>query len=123
MTKRVTVQWTTTAKDLLKKLPKKVRAGLLAKADELLECADPRRAHKPLVGPLQGFYRITCGRYRAIYTVKEEKIVKGDVLVHIIICFVAAGIRKEHDKKDVYQLAEKLVRLGLVDAPDADEGD
>lgn len=100
-----------------------MRAGIIAKADELIECDDPKRAYKPLQGPLQGFYRITYGRYRAIYTVDEEELANDDVLVHIKILFVAVGIRKEHDKKDVYRVAQKLLDLGLLkmEGSDLDE--
>lgn len=118
--RRIRVVWTESAVDCLRKLPRKVRAGLLAKADELTACTDPRTAHKPLVGPLAGFYRITYARYRAIYKVTEEQTAKGDVYMTITVCFVAAGIRKEHSKDDVYKVVEKIVKLGIVD-PDTDK--
>jgi len=112
---RIRVVWTATAVECLKKLPKKVRAGLLAKADELAASSDPRAAHKPLVGPLAGLYRITYARYRAIYKVTEEQTANGDMFLTITVCFIAAGIRKEHSKDDVYKVVEKIVRLGIVD--------
>jgi hypothetical protein len=28
--------------------------------------------------------------------------------------FVAAGVRKQGDKKDIYRLAEKLMELGII---------
>jgi mRNA interferase RelE/StbE len=31
-----------------------------------------------------------------------------------IVTVVALGMRKEGDKKDIYQLAKKLMRLGLL---------
>ncbi len=109
---RVSIRWTETAKAGLSRLPKKVRKGLLEKADELLGC-DPRKVNKPLMGPLSGYYRIVDSRYRAIYTVEEEVIARGKKVLHLTVHFIAAGIRKEHDKKDVYRVAEKLVRLVL----------
>ncbi|MBX9691730.1 MAG: type II toxin-antitoxin system RelE/ParE family toxin [Cyanobacteria bacterium] len=114
--RRVILQWTTTAKDGLKKLPKKVRAGLLQKARELSECADPKHAHKPLIGPLAGYYRITYARYRAIYSVDEDVLANGDVLVCVRIRFVAAGIRKEGDKNDIYKFAQRLLQMGIIEA-------
>jgi mRNA interferase RelE/StbE len=114
MRRRVAIQWTDSAKKGLGRLPKKVRKGLLNKADELLH-ADPTSAHKPLVGPLQGYFRITYGRYRAIYTVREETKSNGEVVLQVTILFVAAGIRKQGDKQDIYRLAERLKRLGLLD--------
>jgi mRNA-degrading endonuclease RelE of RelBE toxin-antitoxin system len=109
MASRITIQWTTTAKDALKKLPQKVRKGLLDKADQLAECDDPRKYCKPLTGPLEGYYRITYGRYRAVFTVTEVRLVNGDVLLHLRVIFIAAGIRKEYDKNDIYNVAKKLV--------------
>ena len=112
---RVTIEWTTTAKEALANLPGKVRRGLLDKANELRNADDPSAVHKPLTGPLQGDYRITYSCYRAIYSVERESLVGGEVIHHIKIHFVAAGIRKEGDKKDVYRLAQKLLELGLIE--------
>lgn len=113
---RVVIQWTAAAKKGLKKLPPKVQRGILNKIDELYDC-DPRSVHKPLIGPLQGFYRIAYSRYRAIYQVVEEKQARGEVLIQLRVLFVAVGIRKEHDKKDVYEIARKLMALGLIPGP------
>jgi mRNA interferase RelE/StbE len=105
------IQWTKTALDHLEKLPKDVRRGLYNKIDSLKN-SDPRQAGKPLTGPLLGYRSITYGRYRAIFTVSNEMLASGDVLVHIQIVVVAAGIRREHHKSDVYHVAQKLVELG-----------
>jgi mRNA-degrading endonuclease RelE of RelBE toxin-antitoxin system len=119
---RVHVRWTETAKESLKGLPLKVRKGLLEKADELAEGPDPREWCKPLAGPLQGYYRIVYSRYRAIFSVKEEKLANGDKLLHLEVIFIAAGIRKEMDKKDVYRVAQKLVESVLPElSGDSDE--
>ncbi|HLA84806.1 MAG TPA: type II toxin-antitoxin system RelE/ParE family toxin [Thermoguttaceae bacterium] len=113
MASRITIQWTTTAKESLKKLPRKVSKGLLDKADQLAQCDDPRKYCKPLTGPLEGYYRITYGRYRAVFTVTEERLATGDVLLHLRVIFVVAGIRKEFDRHDVYNVAKKLVEQVL----------
>lgn len=118
--KRISIRWTTTAKQQLATLPTNVRKGLIRKADGLLNCDDPKRVHKPLKGPLQGYYRITWSRYRAVYKVEEERLANDDILVHITITFVAAGKRKERDKKDIYRLAEKMVDTGLIPLDDLD---
>jgi|GEM_PF-1863509 len=120
MEQRVSIQWTDTAKTQLKALPPKVRKGLIEKADGLLECDDPRSAYKPLHGPLQGYNRITYSRYRAVYRVEDEELASGDILVHITITFVAAGKRKEHDKRDIYRIAEKMVGAGIIPFPGLD---
>jgi mRNA interferase RelE/StbE len=124
--RRVTIQWTLTAKNGLAKLPHKVRRGLLDKANQLRNVDDPSVVHKPLTGPLNGYYRIAYSRYRAIYSVEEEKLANGDVVVRIIVRFVAVGIRKEGDKNDIYRFAQKLFQMGALDAPgeeEAEEGD
>jgi mRNA-degrading endonuclease RelE of RelBE toxin-antitoxin system len=104
---KVSVYWTVPAKESLKKLPRKVREGLLRKSAELAG-GDPRKSCKPLTGSLQGFYRIVYSRYRAIFTVKEDA--KSGEL-HLVVIFITAGIRKESDKLDVYKLARRLAEF------------
>ena len=60
-----------------------------------------------LTGELAGYrsLRAVGQRYRIIYRLEKNRIV---VLV------VATGIRKDGDKRDIYTLAQKLVRLGLL---------
>lgn len=69
---------------------------------------DPEKQGKPLSDELAGYRSIRAigQRYRIIYKVEAEQIV---------VVVVALGIRKEGDKKDVYKLAKKLARLGLLD--------
>jgi len=64
---------------------------------------------------LTGYYGITYGRYRAIYTVNEHEQANGRVIVTVRVRFVAAGMRKASDKKDVYNLARRLLERGLLD--------
>ena len=47
-------------------------------------------------------------RYRVIYRVEEDQV---------LVLVVAVGIRKEGDKRDIYTLARKLLRLHLVEPP------
>ncbi|HEY6286996.1 MAG TPA: type II toxin-antitoxin system RelE/ParE family toxin [Ktedonobacteraceae bacterium] len=69
---------------------------------------DPERQGKPLSDELSGYYSIRAvgQRYRILYKLEEERV---------IVAVVALGIRKAGDKKDVYELAKKLARLGLLD--------
>ena len=115
MERRIAIRWTETALNALRQLPRKAARGLLSKADDLRDCTDPRTAHKPLLGPLQGCYRITYGRYRAIYKVEEEQVADGEVVIHVEVWFIAAGIRKARDRRDIYRIAQKLVESGLLD--------
>ena len=61
------------------------------------------------VGPYgrSGFRSVhAAGRFRIIY-----KIDKKTVIVYVL----AAGIRKEGDKQDIYKIAKKLLNAGLLD--------
>lgn len=111
MSQIVKVQWTETAKECLRQLPRKVVKGFLDKATELSNSTDPQGLGKALTGPLQGYYRITYSRYRAIYRIDEDVLPNGDVLVVVRITFLVAGQRKDGDKRDVYQLAAKLIKM------------
>jgi mRNA interferase RelE/StbE len=69
---------------------------------------EPDRQGKPLVDDLLGYrsLRAVGQRYRIIYRVKAEVV---EVLV------VTVGIRKRDDKVDAYEVAKKLLRLGLLE--------
>ena len=68
---------------------------------------DPEKIGKPLVGELSGYrsLRASGQRFRIIYDVKKKQV---------MVIVVAMGIRKAGDKRDIYALAQKLVRLGLL---------
>jgi mRNA interferase RelE/StbE len=70
--------------------------------------ADPDKQGKPLLGDLHGHrsVRAVGRRYRIIYRLDPD----GSLVV-----VAAVGIRKDGDKKDVYELAKKLVRLGMLE--------
>jgi mRNA interferase RelE/StbE len=73
---------------------------------------EPDKQGKKLVKDLSGFRSVhAAGRYRIIY-----KIDKKTVIIYVL----AAGIRKEGDKKDIYEIAKKLLNAGLLDL-DADK--
>jgi mRNA interferase RelE/StbE len=84
----------------------RIRGKIAEVIDRLAE--DPDKQGEPLVAELSGFrsIRVVGQRYRIIY-----KIIRKQVVVVI----VAAGIRKEGHKKDIYQLAKKLLKLRLVE--------
>ena len=69
---------------------------------------EPEKQGKPLSDELAGYrsLRAVGQRYRILYKLEEEQV---------IVAVVALGIRKAGDKKDVYELAKKLARLGLLD--------
>lgn len=123
MERRVKVVWTRPARDKLAKLPPKIRRGILAKTRALAD-GDPRTAHKPLTGPLRGLYSIKVSRYRALYQVDEQRLPNGEVLILVRVVVVAVGMRKEGDKRDVYRLAQRLIRYADIesDHPQNQEG-
>ena len=69
---------------------------------------NPEQQGKTLTGELSG-YRSICvanQRFRIIYRVDREAV---EVLV------VQVGLRKESDRDDVYQLAKRWLRRGLLE--------
>ena len=97
---------TETCISLIKKLSdKKIQRTILDRIEQLSE--QPDKQGKNLVQDLSGFRSVNAaGRYRIIY-----KIDKKTVIVYVL----AAGIRKEGDKKDIYKIAKKLLNAGLLD--------
>ncbi len=98
---------TPTALSMINKVQdRRIRAKIIETIDGLAE--DPEKKGKPLTAELDGYHsvRAVSQRYRIIYRIDNDKVV---VLV------VAAGIRKEGDKKDIYALAKKLIRARLLE--------
>jgi len=83
-----------------------IRTQLNSRIDELQ--LEPSKKGKSLAGDLRGFRSIRAAgqRYRIIY-----KVVDGKVEVYV----ASLGIRRSGDKKDVYAIAQKLFRAGLLD--------
>ena len=71
---------------------------------------DPEKQGKPMSGSLRGFrsVRVYHERYRVLYRVDRTEVV---------VMVVALGIRKEGDRQDIYALAQKLLRSGLLGPP------
>jgi mRNA interferase RelE/StbE len=104
--KRWTVSLTRDAEIQLSTIrDQRIRNGLIARLRQLEN--EPESQGKPLTDELVGYrsVRAVGQRYRIIYKVKAERV---------IVTVVALGMRKEGDKKDIYQLAKKLMRLGLL---------
>lgn len=89
---------------LLAVADRRVREKIAEKIDALAH--DPEKQGKPLTGELAGYrsVRAVGQRYRIIYRIKNDLL---------IVLVIGAGLRKEGDKKDIYALAKKLIRLGL----------
>ena len=84
---------------------RRTRSAIVRRIDAMAE--EPKKLGKPLRGWLTGFLSLrTAGqRYRVIYKVDDEK---KRILVYLV------GIRKEGNRRDVYALAERLVKRGLI---------
>ena len=83
----------------------RIREAISKRIDGLRQ--EPDKQGKPMIDELAGYrsLRAVGQRYRIIYKVTAETV---------IVSIVALGIRKEGDKADVYALARKLIRLGLL---------
>lgn len=83
-----------------------VREQIIGRAKKLAD--EPEKQGKALLGELAGLrsLRASGQRYRIIY-----KVERGQVLVLVI----AVGIRKEGSRRDVYELAQKLLRARLIE--------
>jgi mRNA interferase RelE/StbE len=70
--------------------------------------SEPEKQGKPLTEDLSGFrsLRAVGQRYRIIYKIERQRVV---------VTIVALGIRKAGDRRDIYELAKKLIRLRLLE--------
>ena len=84
----------------------RVRDNLFERIEELAK--DPEDQGKPLRNELSGLrcVRAIGQRYRIVFRVERERV---------IVFVVAVGIRKEGDRSDIYQIAARLMRSGLID--------
>ncbi|PKB68134.1 MAG: plasmid stabilization protein [SAR202 cluster bacterium Io17-Chloro-G4] len=98
------VEITDTAAQMLTGMrDRRIRRLLASRIDRLAN--EPDRQGRPLGGELTG--RRSCRavgqRYRIIYRIDET-----------VVIVVAVGLRRAGDRNDVYVLAERLARLGLL---------
>ena len=87
---------------------RRIREKIVERIDGLAE--DPEKQGKALTAELAGYrsLRASGQRYRIIYRVEKQTV---------SVYVVALGLRKEGDRKDIYSLATKLLRLKLLDPP------
>jgi mRNA interferase RelE/StbE len=98
------ITWTETALKLVEAIPdQRIRRLITQRAEQLKR--SPEQQGKALIGELAGFRSIRAvgQRYRIVYRVERREVT---------ILIVAAGRRR--DKTDVYELARKLLRQGLL---------
>ena len=84
---------------------RRIREKIRDRIDGLAE--EPEKQGKPLTGELTGSrsLRAVGQRYRIIYRIEEGKV---------LVLVMALGVRKEGSGKDIYVLAQKLLRLRLL---------
>jgi mRNA interferase RelE/StbE len=100
------IQLTPTALKLLSDISdRRIREKIGSVIDRLEE--DPEKQGKALLGELSGFrsMRAVGQRYRVIYQIRNNEVV---------VVIVAVGIRRDGAKDDIYTLAKKLFKLGLL---------
>ena len=85
---------------------RRINKAIQERIEKLID--EPDKQGKELHGELRGYrcVRAVGQRYRIIYRIKNSAIV---------VLIVAVGLRKEEDKKDVYKLAQKMIRLRLIE--------
>ena len=100
------IKWTETALEHAQSIrDQRIRRLISQRVDQLAKA--PEQQGKPLVAELAGFrsVRAVGQRFRIVYRVERKEVV---------VVIVAVGRRKAGDKKDIYELAKKLLRLGLL---------
>lgn len=108
-TPQYTIRLTVGARRMLTEVNDRRVHRLLVERIEKL-AVEPEKQGKPLVDELAGYrgVRAVGQRYRIVYTILQAEVVVMIVLV---------GLRKHGSKKDVYEVARKLIRQGLIDPP------
>ncbi|MDA0987878.1 MAG: type II toxin-antitoxin system RelE/ParE family toxin [Chloroflexi bacterium] len=84
---------------------RRTRDAIVRRVDALAE--EPAKQGNTLLGDLAGFMSVRAAgqRYRVVYRVDEGE---QRVVVYLV------GIRREGSRQDVYTLAQRLVRRGLI---------
>ena len=85
---------------------RRIQKLLIERAERLAD--EPEKQGSPLTSTLTGYRdcRAAGQRYRIIYRIEEDENV---------VIVAAIGIRRDGARKDIYALARRLVRQGLLD--------
>jgi mRNA interferase RelE/StbE len=97
------------ARELLRAIPdRRIQKAIATCIDRLAK--EPEKQGKALLEELADYrsLRAVGQRYRIIYRVDRDRI---------LAMVVAVGLRQEGDRQDIYTLAKKLLRSGLLDPP------
>lgn len=107
---RVSIQWTETAKAGLAGLPLTIRRGL-CKSVGALRSPSALSEYLQLVAPLQDFYRVPEGRYKAVFSLCRDTIPSGDILTSITVQFIATTVPSDSDRRQIYMAARKMLNF------------
>lgn len=102
------IEITPLALKMLKRIKdRRITRQILEKIGRLQD--DPEKQGKPLLGGLSGYRSVRAAnqRFRIVFKVEDKRIV---------VIVIAVGLRREGDKKDIYELAKELIRLKLTDS-------
>ena len=104
---RYAVVWTLAASGLLGEITDRRVRQLIFDTSKRLE-DEPAKQGAPLTRELAGFrdLRAVGQRYRVLYRVEE---------VRRVVQVVAVGLRREGARDDIYELARRLLRSGLIE--------
>jgi mRNA interferase RelE/StbE len=100
------VEITSNASEMLNRIrDRRIRRLPAARIDNL--AVEPQKQGSPLGGLMAGYRscRAVGQRYRIVYRIDNDKTV---------VIVGAIGIRRAGGRDDVYALAERLARLGLL---------
>jgi mRNA interferase RelE/StbE len=101
-----TIRWSETALRAIEEVKDlRIKRKLFDRAGEL--SIDPEKRGKLLEGELKGLWAVRAAgqRYRILFRIDKAKE---------IVLIVTLGMRRAGSKQDVYALAEKLIRQGLI---------
>ena len=102
-----TIRITKTAAQMVRDISdRRIQRLLIERAERLAD--EPEKKGSPLTSTLAGYRdcRAAGQRYRIIYRIEDD----GNVVI-----VAAIGIRRSGDRKDIYALARRLLRQGLLD--------
>jgi mRNA interferase RelE/StbE len=100
------ITWTQTALKRAEAIrDQRIRRLITQRAEQLTR--SPEQQGKPLIGELAGFRSIRAvgQRYRIVFRVESREV---------LVLIVAVGRRRSGDGNDIYELARKLLRQGLL---------
>jgi len=100
------IKITKIAAENMQQIEKSAQIQIINKIEKLKE--EPILLGKSLRGPLKDYRSIRAAgqRYRIIYKIIENEI---------IVIVVAVGIRKDGDKRDIYELMKKYIKTNLLE--------